>query len=44
MFDYTDESNAKFESMAKTWAPLWTSMQNHAPSIFAPILTKINQI
>ena len=44
MFATADETNAKFESMPKTWAQIWTSMQNKALSIFAPILTKINQI
>ena len=44
MFAAADETNAKFESMSKTWAQIWTSMQNKALSIFAPILTKINQI
>lgn len=44
MFAAVDETNAKFESMPKTWAQIWTSMQNKALSIFKPILTKINQI
>lgn len=44
MFAAADETNAKFESMPKTWAQIWTSMQNKALSIFAPILTKINEI
>ena len=44
MFAAADETNAKFESMPKTWAQIWTSMQNKALSIFDPILTKINQI
>ena len=44
MFAAADKTNAKFESMPKTWAQIWTSMQNKALSIFAPILTKINQI
>ena len=44
MFAAADETNAKFESMPKTWAQIRTSMQNKALSIFAPILTKINQI
>lgn len=44
MFAMADETNAKFDSMPKTWAQIWTSMQNKALSIFAPILTKINQI
>lgn len=44
MFAAADKTNAKFESMPKTWAQIWTSMQNKALSIFNPILTKINQI
>ena len=44
LFDMADETNTKFESMPKTWAQIWTSMQNKALSIFNPILTKINQI
>lgn len=44
LFEMADETNAKFESMPKTWAQIWTSMQNKALSIFNPILTKINQI
>jgi tape measure domain-containing protein len=44
MFAAADETNAKFESMPKTWAQIWTSMQNKALSIFNPILTKINLI
>ena len=44
MFAAADETNAKFESMPKTWAQIWTSMQNKALSIFNPILTKTNQI
>lgn len=44
MFAAADETNAKFESMPKTWAQIWTSMQNKALSVFNPILTKINQI
>lgn len=44
MFAAADETNAMFESMPKTWAQIWTSMQNKALSIFNPILTKINQI
>ena len=44
LFAAADETNAKFESMPKTWAQIWTSMQNQALSIFNPILTKINQI
>lgn len=44
LFAAADETNAKFESMPKTWEQVWTSMQNKALSIFTPILNKINQI
>lgn len=44
LFAAADETNAKFESMPKTWAQIWTSMQNKALSIFNPILTRINQL
>lgn len=44
MFAMADETNAKFNSMPKTWAQIWARMKNKALSMFAPILTKINQI
>lgn len=44
MFAMADETNAKFDSMPKTWAQIWAEMKNQALSMFAPILTKINQI
>ena len=44
MFAAADETNAKFESMPKTWAQIWTSMQNRALSALAPLLTKINEL
>lgn len=44
MFAMADETNAKFDSMPKTWAQIWVAMKNQALSMFAPILTKINQI
>lgn len=44
LFAMADETNAKFESMPKTWSQVWTSMQNKALSIFNPILTKINSL
>lgn len=43
MFAMADETNAKFDSMPKTWAQIWAGMKNQALSMFAPILTKINQ-
>ena len=44
MFAMADETNAKFDSMPKTWAQIWAGMKNQALSMFAPILTEINQI
>ena len=44
MFAMADETNAKFDSMPKTWAQIWVDMKNQALSMFAPILTKINQL
>lgn len=44
MFAMADETNAKFDSMPKTWAQIWVDMKNQALSMFSPILTKINQI
>ena len=44
MFAVADEPIAKFDSMPKTWAQIWVDMKNQALSMFAPILTKINQI
>lgn len=44
MFAMADETNAKFDSMPKTWAQIWVDMKNQALSMFTPILTKINQI
>ncbi len=44
MFAAADETNAKFESMPKTWAQIWTGMQNRALVILDPLLTKINEI
>ena len=39
-----DETNAKFESMPKTFGQIWTSIQNQALMTFQPILQKLNQI
>ena len=44
MFAAADDIEAKFSNMPKTWAQIWVGMQNKALSIFAPILTKINEI
>ena len=44
MFAMADETNAKFDSLPKTWAQILVDMKNQALSMFAPILTNINQI
>ena len=44
MFAASDEIEAKFERMPMTWSQIWTSMKNKALSIFAPILSRINEI
>lgn len=44
MFAAADDIEAKFSNMPKTWAQIWVGMKNKALSIFAPILTKINEI
>lgn len=44
MFAASDETNAKFESMPKTWSDIWTSIKNRAIKALNPVLTKINQL
>lgn len=44
LFSVADETNAKFESMPRTWAQVWTGMQNKALTVMGPILTRLNQI
>lgn len=44
MFAAADDIETKFSNMPKTWAQIWVSMKNKALSMFAPILTKLNQI
>lgn len=44
MFACADETNAKFESMPKTWSDIWTSMKNGAIKALDPVLAKINQL
>lgn len=44
MFACADETNAKFESMPKTWSDIWTSMKNRAIKALGPVLAKINQL
>lgn len=44
MFAAADETNAKFESMPKTFSQIWTSFQNTALMAFQPVLQKMNEI
>lgn len=44
MFGAADETNARFESMPKTFGQIWTSFQNHALMAFQPVLEEMNQI
>lgn len=44
MFAAADETNAKFESMPKTWTDIWTSMKNNAIQSLNPLLQKINEL
>ena len=44
MFACADETNAKFESMPKTWSDIWTSMKNRAIKALDPVLKKINKL
>ena len=44
LFAAADETNAKFESMPKTFAQIWISIQNQALEAFAPILKRLNEI
>lgn len=44
LFAAAEETNAKFGSMPKTWAQVWTSMENKALAVFSPILQQINDL
>lgn len=44
MFAAADETNARFEKLPKTIRDVGTKIQNNAMKIFAPILTRINEI
>lgn len=44
MFAAAEETNAKFDSMPKTWAQVATSMQNTALTLFSPVLRRLNEI
>lgn len=42
MFAAADETNAKFESMPKTFSQIWTSFQNTALMAFQTVLNRMN--
>lgn len=44
MFAAADETNAKFESMPKTFSQIWTSFQNTALMAFQPVLQRLNDV
>lgn len=44
MFDAAERTNAKFNSMPKTFSQIATSLQNTAVMAFQPVLQKINQV
>lgn len=44
MFAAADETNAKFESMPKTFSQIWTSFQNTALMAFQPVLQRLNDL
>lgn len=44
MFAAADDTNAKFESMPKTFSQVWTSFQNTALMAFQPVLQRMNEI
>lgn len=44
MFAAADETNAKFESMPKTFSQIWTSITNYAQRAFSPVLQRLNDI
>ncbi len=44
MFAAADETNAKFESMPKTFSQVWTSFQNTVLMAFQPVLQRMNEI
>lgn len=44
MFVAADDTNAKFESMPKTFSQIWTSFQNTALMAFQPVLQRMNEI
>ena len=43
VFAAADETNAKFESMPKTFAQIWDHFKNYALRAFEPVLTRLNE-
>lgn len=43
LFAMADETNAKFESMPKTYAQVWTQIKNAGLSAFSGVLTRLNE-
>lgn len=44
IFAASDDINAQFNAMPKTWGQVWTSMKNTALMQFQPVLDKINEL
>lgn len=44
MVEAAGDIERNFSNMPKTWGQIWTGMKNKTLSIFAPILTKINEL
>lgn len=44
MFAMSDDINAKFETMPKTWADYWTQIKNGAIEAFNPVIVKISEL
>ena len=44
IFAASDDINAKFNQMPKTWGQIWTMMGNAATMQFEPVLMKINEL
>lgn len=44
MFEAAGDIERNFSNMPKTWGQIWTGMKTKTLSIFAPILTKINEL
>lgn len=44
LLSIADETNAKFNGMAMTWAQIWTNMQNRALQTLDPVLNKLNKL